>query len=116
VPIDSSSFYFTGKKLNPKELDELSWVVFGQKYDDDPHTLTKKDAFKLWLVFKKLDVSGELRVDTEELCIVLEKFVRGIGVQWNAQFLTDFEEDGALTFWKFIDCLERKFLIGVEKK
>ena len=78
--------------------------------------LTKKDAFKLWLVFKKLDVLGELRVDVEELCITLEKFVRGMGVQWNEQHLNDLAEDGALTYWKFIDCLEKKFLIGVEKK
>lgn len=104
-----------GKKLNQKVMDELLWVVVGQKYDDDPHLLTKKDAFKLWLSFKKLDISGELKVDVEELCIVLEKFVRGIGVQWNEQVLNEYTEDGAVFFWKFIDCLERKFLIGVDK-
>ncbi|XP_028396627.1 switch-associated protein 70-like isoform X2 [Dendronephthya gigantea] len=110
-----SKLLLKGKKLNPKELDELSWVVVGQKYDDSPHTLTKKDAFKLWLIFKKLDISGELRVDVEELCIIMEKFVRGIGIQWNEQFLTEYSEDGALTFWKFIECLEQKFLTGVDK-
>lgn len=105
-----------GKKLHQKEIDQLSWVVVGQKYEDDPHLLTKDDAFKLWRAFKKLDISGALKVDVEELCIVLEKFVRGIGVQWNEQMLTEYAEDGAVSFWKFIDCLERKFLIGVDKR
>ena len=105
-----------GKKLDQKDMDELSWVMVGQKYEDEPHLLTKKDAYKLWLAFKKLDITGELKVDVEELCIVLEKFVRGIGVQWNEQKLNEYAEDGAVTFWKFINCLESKFLVGVDKR
>lgn len=109
-----SKLLVKGKTLDQKEMDELSWVVVGQKYEDEPHLLTKKDAFKLWLSFKKLDIIGELKVDIEEICIVLEKFVRGIGVQWNEQQLNEYAEDGAVTFWKFISCLE-KFLVGVDK-
>ena len=97
-------------------MDELSWVMVGQKYEDDTHLISKKDAFKLWLAFKKLDITGDLKVDIEELCIFLEKFIRGMGVQWNEQVLHEYAEDGALSFWKLIECLEKRFLEGVDKK
>lgn len=112
-------FPFKGAgNLDFQKLHKLFWSIVGQaSFKKEDHILTENDAYKQWLIFNTLDIDETSRVHKEELGLLLEKVSHAIGKIWNPVPLNDsFDDVEELTFWQYLECLEKSYLAGTTRR
>lgn len=103
--------------IDYSKIHQLCWTIVQQKFlKSTDHELSEDAAFKQFLVFNILDIEEMAKVEKEEIAIILEKFVHAMGKGWDPKPLQEFcKEDNLLTFWQYLECLEKKYIPGNEK-
>ena len=103
--------------IDYSKVHKLCWTIVQQKFFkcSDHEYITEDSAFQQFLVFNILDVEEISKVEKEEIAIILEKFVHAMGKGWDPKPLQEYcEENHLLTFWQYLECLE-KYISGNEK-
>ena len=107
----------TGKSVDNTKLYDLCWRIVQQKFMKLPDCLlSEKEAHDQWLIFNILDIDSLSRVDKEELAIVLEKFSQAMGKIWDPKSLLEFCPELEMTFWQYLECLQKKYIQGSGKR
>ena len=78
--------------------------------------LTEDQAYKQWLIFNILDIDEVSKVDKEEISILLQKFLHAMGKVWDPNPLHEFCPEQEMTFWQYLECLEKKYIPGNDKR
>ncbi|KAK3751516.1 hypothetical protein QZH41_019089, partial [Actinostola sp. cb2023] len=96
---------------------KLYWTIVSQTFfKPDEHMLAENETFKQWMLFNILDIDETSTVHKEELGLLLEKVCHAMGKVWNPALLSDFSDIEELTFWQYLECLEKKYLVGSDKR
>ncbi|XP_048582989.1 switch-associated protein 70 [Nematostella vectensis] len=102
--------------IDQSKIQQLSWTIVQQKFfKPEEHVLSEAEAYEQWLVFNILDIDEVSNVHKQELGILLEKLVHAIGKVWDSKPLEEFCIEEEMTFWKYLECLEKCYLNGVDK-
>ena len=103
--------------IDYNKIHELCWKIVERKFLRSPeHVLSERSAFKQFLVFNILDIEETSKVEKEEIGIILEKFMHAMGRVWDPKPLHEFCEEEVLTFWQYLECLEKKYIPGNDKR
>jgi len=106
-----------GNNADLQKEHKVFWTIVSQTvFKQQQHLLTEEQAYKQWLLFNILDIDETSRVHKEELGLALEKICTGIGKVWNPVPLNESSELEDLTFWQYLECLEKYYLADCDKR
>lgn len=105
--------------VESSKLDEISWTIVAKRRSScKEKKLTDEELFTVWQAFNKIILNDDTcQIDIEEAAIFLEEFMKSMGTPWTRGPLDDYVDGKIkLTFWKFIECLESKYIITAPKR
>ncbi|KXJ28917.1 switch-associated protein 70 [Exaiptasia diaphana] len=105
-----------GKNDEIHKQHKLFWTIVSQTFfKQNEHMLTEDETYKQWMMFNVLDIDETSRVHKEELGLLLEKACHAMGKVWNPTALNECSELEDLTFWQYLQCLEKHYLVDTDK-
>ena len=104
---DSSSF---------DKLEDICWLIVDKARSEEGKIISSPESSKLWKVFKKVDIDGQLQIHKDEAAKILENFVQAMGTPWTPVPMDDYSEKEEWTFWDLLECIEQKYIQSTPRR
>ena len=105
------------KELNIESFDKILYPIIEKERPVSSTLFSSEEVFRLWQVFKKVDVDGCITIDKEEAAIIFEDFMQAIGTPWSQGPLDDFCANSlVMDFWTFVECFETKYIKSMPRR